>query len=169
MNLSEFQDAYEDVERIQGALLTAPISELTMRTPVFIDAGASAVEAVEAMNEHHIGCLLVQHHGRLAGIFTERDVLTRVVFQDGNRAMTVSEVMTPKPETLRAHDSLAFALNRMSDGGYRHVPIVDRNGNAVGVLSVKDIVNFLVDLFPEDVLNLPPTPELGIAKDADGG
>lgn len=169
MNLSEFQDAYEDVERIQGALLTAPVSELSMREPVLIDATASVVDAVDAMNEHHIGCLLVQRHGKLVGIFTERDVLTRVVFLEGNRAMKVSDAMTPNPETLRATDSLAFALNRMSDGGYRHVPIVDRDGNAVGVLSVKDIVNFLVDLFPEDVLNLPPTPDLGIAKDADGG
>ncbi len=168
MNLSEFQDAYEDIERIHGALLTAPISELSMRQPVRIDASASVVDAVDAMNEHHIGCLLVERQGQLVGIFTERDVLTRVVFQDGNRAMKVEDVMTPNPETLRATDSLAFALNRMSDGGYRHVPIVDGVGNPVGVLSVKDIVNFLVDLYPEDVLNLPPTPDLGIPKDVDG-
>jgi CBS domain-containing protein len=169
MSLSEFQDAYEDIERIHGALMSAPISELSMRPPVLIDASASVVEAVDAMNEHHIGCLLVQRNGKLVGIFTERDVLTRVVFHEGNRALKVEAVMTPNPETLRASDSLAFALNRMSDGGYRHVPIVDRAGAPVGVLSVKDIVNFVVDLFPEDVLNLPPTPELGIAKDADGG
>jgi CBS domain-containing protein len=169
MSLSEFQDAYEDIERIQGTLLTAPISELSMRTPVLIDASATVVDAVNAMNQHHIGCLLVQRNGKLVGIFTERDVLTRVVFHEGNRTLKVEAVMTASPQTLKSSDNLAFALNRMSDGGYRHVPIVDRAGHPVGVLSVKDIVTFLVDLFPEDVLNLPPSPDLGIAKDADGG
>ena len=169
MSSSEFQDAYEDIERIQGALLTAPVSELAMREPVLVDASTTITEAVNLMNQHRIGCLLVLRDGKLAGIFTERDVLKRVVFHDGAGAQRVDSVMTPKPETLRSTDTLAFALNRMSDGGYRHVPIVSRDGTPIGVLSVKDVVTFLVNLFPEDVLNLPPSPELGIAKDADGG
>ncbi|MCX7700262.1 MAG: CBS domain-containing protein, partial [Gemmataceae bacterium] len=63
----------------------------------------------------------------------------------------------------------AYALNMMSVGGYRHLPVVDRDGRPVAVLSVRDIVDYLVQLYPEDVLNLPPTPSKGIADSIDGG
>ncbi|SRR5713226_7151508 len=166
---SEFEDAYEDKERIRGVLFTTSISDLNLRPPILIDASATAVSAVAAMNEKHIGCLLVQKDGKLAGIFTERDVLKRVTFRDGSRTMTIDEVMTKSPQTLEATDTLAFALNTMSVGGYRHVPIVDRGGKPVGVLSVRDIVDFLVELFPQEVLNLPSGPDSGIPKSVDGG
>jgi CBS domain-containing protein len=166
---SEFEDAYEDKERIRGALFTTTISELNMRSPVVVDAGANVVDAVDAMNEQHIGCVLVQKNGKLVGIFTERDVLTRVVFKDGNRGLSVEAVMTRNPETLEDAESLAFALNKMSVGGYRHIPIVDRGGKPIGMLSIRDIVDFLVELFPEDLVNLPPSPAHAIPKSVDGG
>ena len=169
MSMSEFDDAYEDKEIIRGAILSTPISELALRDPIVVDADASVVTAVNAMNEHRTGCVLVAQAGRLAGIFTERDVLTKVIFRDHNNAMKVDAVMTKNPETLEAHQSIAYALNKMSVGGYRHIPIVDRAGRAVGVLSVRDIVDFLVDLFPDGVFNLPPSPDQGIARSLDGG
>ena len=169
MSISEFDDAYEDKEIIRGAILSTPISELALRDPIVVDADATVVAAVNAMNENHTGCVLVAQAGRLAGIFTERDVLTKVIFRDHNNAMKVDVVMTKNPETLEAHQSIAYALNKMSVGGYRHIPIVERSGKPVGVLSVRDIVDFLVELFPDGVLNLPPSPEQGIAKTLDGG
>jgi CBS domain-containing protein len=66
--------------------------------------------------------------------------------------------MTPDPETLELDDPIVWALNRMSVGGYRHVPLVDRDGRPVGILSVKDIVHYIVALFPNEVLTLPPDP-----------
>ena len=77
MNISEFHDAYDDKERIRGVLLTSPISELTLNAPIVVDAGDSVADAVQAMIDRHIGCVLVQKAGRLVGIFTERDVLRR--------------------------------------------------------------------------------------------
>ena len=77
-------------------------------------------------------------------------------------------VMTRNPETLEPDNSIAFALNKMSVGGYRHIPIVEGD-KPIGVLSVRDVVDFLVDLFPEDVLNLPPTPNNAITNSIDGG
>ncbi len=169
MNISEFDDAYDDKEQLRGAILTTPLSELKLREPILVDAAASVVAAVNAMNEHRTGCVLVEDNGKLAGIFTERDVLTRVIFRNNNNAMKVEAVMTRNPETLQASASIAFALNMMSVGGYRHIPVVDRAGRPVGVVSVKDLVNFLVDMFPESVLNLPPNPDMAIAKTTDGG
>src|SRR3954447_23749436 len=66
--------------------------------------------------------------------------------------------MTRDPESLRADDRIVWALNLMHVGGYRHVPLVDPQNRPVGVISVKDIVSFLVELFPAAVLNLPPDP-----------
>ncbi len=168
MNLSEFEDAYEDVARLRGAILDTPVSELMARDPCIVDADSTVVAAVNAMNERHIGCVLVQKHGKLAGIFTERDALRRVAFREGNRGWKVETVMTPDPETLPPYASVAFALNKMSVDGFRHIPIVNGDGQAIGVLSIKDIVNLVVEFFPEAVINLPGDPDKAIPKTEDG-
>ena len=169
MNKSEFEEAYEDQQLIRGALLTTPLSELTLRTPMLIDADATVVHAVNAMNENRTGCMLVQRAGKLVGILTERDILTRVVFRNNDRTLSVEGVMTKDPETLEVSATIAYALNKMSVGGYRHIPLVDRDGKPVGVVSVRDLVDFMVELFPDGVLNLPPSPDKSISKSTDGG
>ena len=169
MNLSEFDDAYDDVERVRGAVLETPVSQLMARNPLVVEADATVVAAVNAMNEHHTGCVLVQKNNQLVGIFTERDALRKVIFREGNKSWKVETVMTAKPKTLPLDASVAFALNKMSVDGYRHIPIVDHHGRAAGVLSIKDIVNFVVDFFPETVLALPPDPGNSIGLSADGG
>ena len=68
----------------------------------------------------------------------------------------VKDVMTPDPEALPSHAKVAWVLNIMSVGGLRHVPVVDEQGRPVAVVSVRDVVQFLVDAFPSEVLNLPP-------------
>ena len=167
--MSEFEEAYEDMERVRGAVLDTPVSELMASDPLVVDADSSVVSAVNAMNERKTGCVLVQRAGKLVGIFTERDVLRRVIFRDGNENWKVDAVMTKEPETLPPNASVAYALNKMSVDGYRHIPIVDRGGRAIGVLSVKDIVNFVVEFFPDGVLTLPDDPQKAIPRTADGG
>ena len=169
MHMSEFDDAYDDQQRIRGAILETPISELPLRDPIVVSATSTVADAVKSMNEHHTGCVLVGKSGKLIGIFTERDLLTKDFFRADSHTVSVESVMTPNPETLEPDNSIAFALNKMSVGGYRHIPIVEPDGKAIGVLSVRDVVDFLVDLFPEDVLNLPPNPKNGITNSVDGG
>ena len=120
------------------------------------------------MVEHEIGAVLVEREGRAVGIFTERDVLRRVVLRGLDQARPVSEVMTRDPETLRLDDGIAFALNRMIVGGFRHVPIVDEGGRPQAVLSLREVVAFIIELLPGRVLNLPPDPRLE-AHSEDGG
>jgi CBS domain-containing protein len=168
MHISEFDDAYEDKERIRGTLLTARLDELSLRTPIVVEPDTTVVAAVNAMNEQRIGCVLVQRAGKLVGIFTERDVLTRVIFRNANATMTVEAAMTKDPETLEEDQTIACALNKMSVGGYRHIPVV-RRGKPVGVVSIRNLVDFLVELFPERVLNVPPSPAQAIPKSRDGG
>src|ERR1043166_2191421 len=99
--MSEFEDSYDDdMVRVKGPVLETPVSELMADKPLVVDASSTVVSAVNAMNEHHTGCVLVQKGGNLVGIFTERDVLRKVIFRDGNRSWTVEAVMTKNPETL---------------------------------------------------------------------
>jgi CBS domain-containing protein len=168
MHHSEFEDAYEDDFDPQDEWLGTPISKLMPREPLLVDSSATVADAVMMMNVNHTGCVLVQENGRLAGIFTERDVITKVFGMDDCHSVSVAQVMTRDPESLESKDEIAFALNRMSVGGYRHIPVVDQ-GKPVGVLSVKDIVNYLADLHPAGIVNLPPSPDSAIFRSVDGG
>lgn len=169
MHTSEFEDAYEDEERVKGMILKTPIRELRLAEPATVESTATVADAIRAMNERHKGCVLVQKSGKLVGIFTERDVIAKVALQARGTRAKVESVMTGKPDTLTADDTIAFALNKMSVGGFRHIPIVDDQGKPAGTLSVRDVVDFIVELFPEGVLNLPPSPDKGIPKTVDGG
>jgi CBS domain-containing protein len=155
--------------RLGAAILDQPIREVAKGRQVLCVTPTTSVRvAIERMNQLNSGCVLVEEGGRLSGIFTERDVLTKVV---GKRMSlertTVGAIMTRHPESLSPDDLTSFALNKMSVGGFRHIPLVDDAGHAVGVVSMRDIVDFMVDLFPTEVMNLPPSPG-NIPRDREG-
>ncbi|MBI2060020.1 MAG: CBS domain-containing protein [Nitrospirae bacterium] len=160
----------EDRPAIEQAITEKAIRTLKPRTPVCVEVGARVEEAVAKMKDRNTGCVLVVDDGRLTGIFSERDVLLKIAATKLDQHRTrVETVMTRAPETLGLDDPIVFALNKMSVGGFRHVPIVDKDNRPVGVVSVKDIVNFIVDLFPRDILNLPPEPGKDLGFTAEGG
>jgi len=111
------------------------------------------------MSDRRVGCVLVVDGGKLAGIFTERDFVNRVVTQGLDASEPVSRVMTASPATVHIGATVQQAIEVMS-GGLRHLPVVDDDGRPVGVLSIKDVVHYLVEYFPAKVYNLPPTPDL---------
>jgi CBS domain-containing protein len=152
--------AAQDEARVQASILSTPISSMQLDAPAVISGDSTLAHAVETLQKRHLGCVLVvDAEGRLSGIFTERDLLNRVAGKRLDWAVCrVADHMTRDPETLRLDDRIAWALNRMHIGGYRNVPLTDDNGKPVGLVSVKDIVGFIVDLFPSTVLNLPPDP-----------
>ena len=143
-----------------ASLVREKLSELPVREAVILGSNDTVTEAMRAMQREHRGCVLVTDDGtrlsKLVGIFTERDVLVRIVDRGKNPAtLPLSEVMTPEPDVLSVHATVAYALNRMSVGGFRHVPVVDDEHRPAFVVSVRDIVEFLVEAFPREVLNLP--------------
>jgi CBS domain-containing protein len=95
--------------------------------------------------------------GRLAGIFTERDLLRLAREAADLGSIPLAKVMTPDPETLYPDDRIALALYHMTEGGYRHIPLVDADQRPVGIVAMRDIVRFIVSMFPDTVLNVPPT------------
>ncbi|WP_375593629.1 CBS domain-containing protein [Algihabitans albus] len=96
-------------------------------------------EAVQVMRDRHIGAVLVLEEQRLVGIFTERDVLTKVVAEERDPAATqISEVMTRDPDTVSPDDAAIDALDRMSTRGYRHLPVV-AGERVVAIVSIRDL------------------------------
>ena len=156
-------------QKIYEYLIREPIGKSSPRPAICVNPNTSVADAVALMKQHRMGCVLVEAERRLVGIFTERDVLLRVVSTNTDAARTpVSSVMTTEPETLTMQDEVAWVLNLMAVGGFRHVPIVDDAGRPLAVLSVKDIVERLVEFFTNDVLNLPPHPGKNIAHTREG-
>jgi CBS domain-containing protein len=140
------------------------ISRLGPTPPRAIDAGEPVSAAVEAMRRENTGCLLVTRDGRVVGIFTERDLLARVLAPGRPTDTPMSDCMTPDPVTVQPKDSVRTAIQRMEQGGYRHLPVVDAAGRPVGMLSARRVLHYLVEHFPALVYNQPPdlnrVPEL---------
>jgi CBS domain-containing protein len=101
--------------------------------------GACVRDACCLMAERHCGSVLVVEGGRLLGIFTERDALERVFARGLDPQLTLlAEVMTPAPDTIGPNHSVAEAIRRMDEFGYRHLPVVDQE-RVLGVLSIRDL------------------------------
>lgn len=159
-----------DEARLAAVGLQRTIGEsLTLQPAITCERHITVRQAIETMQRERIGCILVVEPPRLVGVFTERDVLTKVAAQAVNiDQQQVDTLMTPDPECLRRDNELVYALNQMSVGGYRHIPILDEQGWPIGVVSMRDIVDYLSNLFPQDVLNLPPSPTHGIPRTPEG-
>jgi CBS domain-containing protein len=149
-------------------MLTARISTLPLTPPVTVESGATVGALIDQVQAHKVGCVLVSDGGRMVGIITERDVLLKVVARDVNYSEPVNKFMTANPVTLSADDTIGDAANIMNLQHFRHVPVVDANGTATGIVSIKDIISIVAESFPEQVLNLPPRPHQKM-ETAEGG
>jgi CBS domain-containing protein len=131
-------------DQIERSLMEKRVGSLLPREPVTIRPTAALQEAVQTMLARDVGALLVEDKdGHLLGIFSERDLLTKVAGQHDRYAeLPVGQFMTAQPETVSAEDTLAFALHKMDIGGYRHLPVT-RAGRPTGVLSVRDMLRFI--------------------------
>lgn len=125
-------------------LLETEVGVLVSRPPVFVTADVSIGESLNRLCAESIGCLLVKDGaGKLCGIFSERDAVLKTDPQvDGAWDRPVSELMTADPETIDAAEKVAFAIRAMDLGGYRHLPVT-RDGDVIGVVTVRDVLGFL--------------------------
>ena len=158
-DLSLLSDPERASRVLDQRMIREPIRHLNPRVPLALPPTATCREAVRTMREHRIGCVLVVEGERLAGILTERDLLLKM--EEGGLGRPIRELMTAEPEVLTLEAPIVYALNKMSVGGFRHIPLVDEAGRAVGVVSVKDIIDYIVDFFPNDVLTVAPDPLQG--------
>ena len=174
--MSEFQDEYSEsleteFRELAGALLSDTVKLLSPSEPLQLKEDATVQEAVTKMVANHRGAVvIVDDAGRLVGIFTERDVLIRVLGQSRDVTRTrLAEVMTREPESLSPGDRICYAVNRMNNAGFRTIPLVDADGRPIGIVTVNDVVKWLAEVFPEAVLNLRPGDRLKNPLQVDAG
>lgn len=124
-----------------GRLMNDHSSDLDLSPPLTVSPDATVKEAVETMREERHGCLMVEEDGRVIGIFTERDLLSRVVRPGSDLASTaIRDVMTARPSTLSGDDPPAFGVHMMVSRGFRHLPVIDPPGKLMGFISVRNLL-----------------------------
>ena len=168
----EFSIMFQESERVKvldSTTFMQPIKHLKVRKPLTLAVGRTVKDAIELMQTKEVACILVTKESKLVGILTERDIITKAIGKGKDfGSMKVEDLMTPNPESFQPEDKIAFVINAMDVGGFRHVPVVDEQNHPLAVVSVKDIIGFIAEHFSEELLNLPPKPMRG-TKQQDGG
>ena len=124
-------------------------------------------QAIEAMKKDEGGCVIITDDGRVAGIFTERDLLTRVSGEDVDLQSPIEKWMQPAVETLTREATVGDAVRLMNERSFRNIPLV-KKGELTGSISVFDIITYLAECYPKATMNLPPLPAQ-VADSVEGG
>jgi CBS domain-containing protein len=134
--------------------------------PAVVSPAATVLEAIETMAEHGVGAVAVVEKNQLKGIFTERDVMLRVVLRGRSTKETpVAEVMTSPPETVTDESSEEEALVQMVERHVRHLPIVGKDGDLKGMLSIRNLLEHRVDELRRELHSL----DQYLSNDGPGG
>jgi CBS domain-containing protein len=129
---------------VERALLTDRVQVFQGRQPLLVSPTMPVREVLRLMVDNKVGCVAVVEKKKLVGVFTERDVLLKLSDPTSNlTSQPVSEFMTAKVESLPPTAKIAFAVHRMDLGGYRHIPVVNADGEPTGIFSVRDILAYL--------------------------
>lgn len=145
-----------DHEVSEAVSLSDPLSALDLGSPIVISEESTVGEVITQLQKRSQGCVLVENNGKLSGILTERDILLKITGKGLDlEKEQVGNFMTRSPESLMINDPVAYALNKMYVGGFRHVPLVDKQGAIVGLVSLIDIVRHISTYFSQEILNLP--------------
>ena len=130
---------------MERTLMEDVISCLHPNCAVVVDRTATVIDAVKRMNHGRMGCVVVTEGNKVTGILTERDVLFKLLGKSKDLSkVQVASVMTLNPETLTPQDSIAYALNKMAVGGFRHIPIVTPN-DPPAIISIRDIIRYITE------------------------
>jgi CBS domain-containing protein len=146
------------VARRVPSLAEERLRVLSRRQPVTVLPGTTLAECIRAIQRTGTGdsVFVCDATGRLTGVLTERDIFGRIVGGRVDLTQPVERLMTTEPRTFRLDDTIRDAIVLMQTGRYRNVPLIDETGRLVGVVRQSDIIGYLAESFPEELLNLPP-------------
>ena len=170
--LKHYQDELDKKKKklSDAIILNDPVKKICKLTPIMVKPGTTIRKALRRFQSASIGSLLVVENNKIKGIFTERDILMKIVGRGLNfDEEIVDTYMTPVVETLKESDPIAAALNKMYVGGFRHIPVVNEDDEPIAVVSVTDIIEEIAETFTADVINLPPEPTSNIVDAPEGG
>ena len=130
---------------VEADLLRDRIERLWPKSPSTVTPTTPVGDVLKKMVNETIGCVMVVEKDKLVGIFSERDALMKLN-TDAPKLLSrpISQFMTPDPVTLETSDKIAYALQKMNVGGYRHIPILFE-GKLAGVISIRDILRYLTE------------------------
>jgi CBS domain-containing protein len=148
------------VARRVPSLAEERLRVLSRRQPVTVAPGTSLADCVRAIQRTGTGdsVFVCEADGRLVGVLTERDIFGRIVGGSIDLREPVETLINTEPKTLDLDDAVRDAIVLMQTGLYRNIPLVDMDGRLVGVIRQADIIKYLAESFPEELLNLPPRP-----------
>ncbi len=144
---------------LEQELKTEKVMHLDLLGFCQVTGGTPVSDTLNEMREQKVNVCLVIDGERLKGIFTDRDVLTKVAHHPENLGQPVESVMTADPITIGPEVSAATALWLMEEKGFRNLPVVAENGRILGVMTHQAVINYLAARYPVEVLNRSPRPE----------
>ncbi len=153
---------------VRGTFETDSISALGLPPPVTVPSTATIGAALKAVQDHGKGYVLIVEDGRPRGIMSQRDVLMNIVARDVKYDSNVMDFFSKIPVTLTGTERIARAIKVMISEGADIIPIVDSAGQATAVLLSVDVIHFLAEAFPAQLLNLPPQPHQTLPKPEGG-
>jgi CBS domain-containing protein len=143
------------------ALADERLHVISRRDPVTVAPGTSLAECIRTIQQTGTGdsVFVMRSDGVLVGVLTERDIFGRLVGGDViDLTQPVDGLMTTKPHHLHLDEPVRAAIELMQTGRYRNVPLLDDEDHLVGVVRPQDILKYLAESLPEELLNLPPRP-----------
>jgi CBS domain-containing protein len=142
------------------AIVAEPLKVVSRRDPLRVPPGTSLTDALAAIRQAGTGdsVFVTDERGFLLGVLTERDIFGLVVLGEIDLVEPVESMMTTDPQRLHLDDPVSAAIELMQTGRYRNVPLVDDDDCLVGVVRPQDILKYLAEAFPTELLNLPPRP-----------
>lgn len=142
------------------ALARETLRVVQRRGPLTVPPGTSLAECLRLIQRSGVGdsVLVTDGQGRLAGVLAERDIVAHLLGEPVDLRRPVEAMMNREPKTFRIDQTVHEAITLMASGVYRNVPIVDDDRRVVGIVRQVDILRYLAEAFPEELLNLPPRP-----------
>ncbi|MEE9190215.1 MAG: CBS domain-containing protein [Candidatus Neomarinimicrobiota bacterium] len=160
----------EKSDLTESIILDNALSSFELAKPNLVDLGTPLIKVIELFQNKSIGAIIVVKEGKIRGIITERDVLLKITGKGLDlEKEIVDDYLTPDPETLRLSDTVAAAINKMYVGGFRNVPITDKDQRPIGVITARDILAQIANHFPEEIINIPIHPQRLAPSRTEGG
>ena len=144
---------------LRTSLYTDTVKHVDLSFYVEVEKGNTVGHVITKMQTSQRKCALVMDQKTLIGIFTGHDIARRVIDQPDVLDLTIEAMMTADPLTLASDLKLIEAIQFMSNKPHRYMPVVDSEGRVLGTLTHYAIIKYMSDHFPEEIYNLPPTPE----------